>query len=245
MVLTGIYAHPDDETFSAGGTFARYAAEGARCTLFCATDGDAGKTSGVPVASKAELGALRRKELAAAAQILGIQRVEFGGHADGALGAADQEQLIGQIVHHVRRERPDVVITFGPEGAPNQHRDHKTISRAATAAFFLASRSTAYAEQLGPELAPHAASRLYYVTWPDPGREAELPVQGTPATASIDVRRFRAQELAAFHAHASQQLLRPRFEELSATDDELFALAAGAAQPSAMVDDLFAGLATG
>ena len=213
-----------------------------RCTLFCATDGDAGQTSGLHVASKAELGLVRRKELDAAARILGLHRVESAGHPDGALGAVNQEELIAQIVRHLRRERPQIVITFGPEGAPNSHRDHKVISRAATAAFFLASRSTAYAEQLRDGLKTHTPHRLYYATWPEPGPDAELQVQGVPATARIDVRKFRETELAAFHAHASQQALHQRFEELSATDEELFALAAGAVQPSAMIDDLFAGL---
>jgi len=59
------------------------------------------------------------------------------------------------------------------------------------------------------------------------------------------VRGFRAAELAAFHAHASQQMLWPRFQQTSATDEELFALAAGTPQPAAMVDDLFAGLTAG
>src|SRR6185295_1313140 len=71
--LSGIYAHPDDETFSGGGTYSKYAAAGVRCTIYCATDGDAGKTSGLEIKSKEELGAVRRKELGAAAKILGIQ----------------------------------------------------------------------------------------------------------------------------------------------------------------------------
>jgi LmbE family N-acetylglucosaminyl deacetylase len=242
MVLTGIYAHPDDETFSAGGTFAKYSGQGVRCTIFCATDGDAGKTSGLNVASKEELGALRRKELDTASRLLGIQRVESPGHPDGALPSVNQDGLIGEIVRHLRRERPDVVITFGPEGAPNTHGDHKVISRAATAAFFLSGRRTAYAEQLKGDLAPHTPARLYYVTWPEPKPDAALQVYGTPATATIDVRQFRDQELAAWKAHASQHALQPRFDELAATDEELFALAAGMPQPGRMVDDLFAGL---
>src|SRR5262245_20441053 len=242
MVLTGIYAHPDDETFSGGGTYAKYSAQGVRCTIFCATDGDAGKTSGLNVSSREELGALRRKELDAAARLLGIQRVESPGHPDGGLPSINQDGLIGEIVRHLRRERPDVVITFGPEGAPNTHQDHKVISRAATAAFFLAGRRTAYPEQLKSDLTPFAPARFYYVTWPDPKPDAALQVHGTPATATIDVRQFRDQELAAWNAHASQHALQQRFDELAATDDELFALAAGTPQPGVVVDDLFAGL---
>ena len=242
MVLSGIYAHPDDETFSAGGTYAKYAAAGARCTIFCATDGDAGKTSGLNVGSKRELGALRRKELEAAARILGIQRVESLGHPDGGLAAVNQDELIGQIVDHLRRERPLVVIGFGPEGAPNSHKDHKVMSRATTAAFFLAGRATAYPEQLRQGMLPHSAARLFYVTWPDPKPGEALQTHGMPATVKIDVRKFRDTELAAWRAHASQQALQQRFDETAATDDELFALAAGVAQPEPLIADFFAGL---
>jgi len=242
MVLTGVYAHPDDETFSGGGTYAKYAAAGVRCTIFCATDGDAGKTSGIRVASRQELGAIRRKELEAAARILGIASVESVGHPDGGLPAVNQDDLIGQIVGHLRRERPVIVITFGPEGAPNTHADHKVISRAATAAFFLAGRRAAYPDQLERGVEPHSPARLYYVTWPDPQPDSALQAQGVPATARIDVRKFRETENAAFKAHESQQMLQQRFDDVAATDDELFALAAGVAQPVTIIDDLFAGL---
>ena len=240
--LTGIYAHPDDETFSGGGTYAKYSAAGVRCTIYCATDGDAGKTSGLEINSKEELGRVRRKELGAAAKILGIQHCEMPGHPDGGLHGVDQQKLIAEIVRHIRRERPQVVLTFGPEGAPNTHPDHRVISRAATAAFWLAANPTAFPEQLQTGLTAHKVARLYYVTWPAPEAEHLHQIQGVPATAKIDVRKFREQELNAFHAHASQQALVRRFEETAASDKELFALAAGEPQPKDVVDDLFAGL---
>lgn len=240
--LSGIYAHPDDETFSGGGTYAKYAARGTRVTIFCATDGDAGKTSGLAVSSRQELGALRRQELHAAAKVLGIASVETPGHPDGGLRAVDPDALVGEIVLHLRRERPQVVVTFGPEGAPNTHPDHRVISRAATAAFFLAGNATVFADQLRDGVAAHAPSRLYYVAWPVPSADAVLRTHAVPATARIDVRRFREIENAAWRAHASQQALQQRFDETAATDDELFAFAAGLPQPRATVEDLFEGL---
>ena len=240
--LTAIYAHPDDETFSAGGTFAKYSAAGVRCTLLVATDGDAGKTSGLKVGSREELGALRREELAAAARILGIEKVERLGYPDGALGQVDQDDLIGHIVNHLRFERPDVVITFGPEGAPNQHRDHKVISRAATAAFFLSGYGMAGLSSilLGAEM--HQPSRLFYVTWADPSPVSQMLTFGPPHTAAIDVRDYRDVELRAWRAHATQQMHDKHFQESAATDDELFAFAAGTPQPREIVADLFEGL---
>jgi LmbE family N-acetylglucosaminyl deacetylase len=192
--------------------------------------------------SRAELGATRRRELTAAAKILGISTLDLRGHADGALALVDQDQLVGEIVAHIRRERPSVLITFGPEGAPNAHVDHRAISRAATAAFFLAANDSAYTDQLRDGLSSHAPARLFYATWPVPAPGAKLQLRGAPATARIDVRPFIETEWAAFRAHESQSHLRDRFQELCATDHELFALAAGAPQPTAEIDDLFAGL---
>ncbi|HEX7938031.1 MAG TPA: PIG-L family deacetylase [Gemmatimonadaceae bacterium] len=241
-ILSAVYAHPDDETFSGGGTYAKYASAGVRLTLYCATDGDAGKTSSLGPMSKEALGKARRAELAAATRILGFAAAESPGHADGGLGAMDQQALIGEIVRHLRRERPQVVVTFGPEGAPNTHPDHRVISRATTAAFFLAANPSVFAEQLRDGLKTHAPARLYYVAWPDPAPDAVLKTVSVPATARIDVRQHRARELAAWQAHVSQHALQQRFDETAATDDEFFALAAGVPQPAGMTTDLFAGL---
>jgi len=241
-VVSAIYAHPDDETFSGGGTYAKYAAAGARLTLYCATDGDAGKTSSLGPMSKEALGKIRRAELCNAATALGFAFVESAGHPDGGLSAMDQQVLIGEIVRHLRRERPQVVVTFGPEGAPNTHPDHRVISRATTAAFFLAANATMFAEQLRDGTHSHSPSRLYYVAWPPPKPDDVLRTLSVPATARIDVRKYRAPELAAWRAHVSQQALQQRFDETAATDDEYFALAAGVAQTVTVVDDLFAGL---
>ena len=74
--LTALFAHPDDETFATGGTIARYSSRRNRCSLYCATDGDAGRSSGIPVSSRAELGALRRAELHAACDVLGHRALD-------------------------------------------------------------------------------------------------------------------------------------------------------------------------
>jgi N-acetyl-1-D-myo-inositol-2-amino-2-deoxy-alpha-D-glucopyranoside deacetylase len=85
--LAAVFAHPDDETYSMGGTTFLHTRRGGEFAMYCATDGDAGHTSGLLVSS-----------------------------------------------------------------------------RTATATYFLAARATEYPEQLGPELAPPAANRPYYVT---------------------------------------------------------------------------------
>ena len=236
-----VFAHPDDETFSVGGTLVKTAAEGMGSDLFCATDGDAGKTSGMVVSSREELGAMRRSELAAAARILGIASLSTPGHADGALRDVDPERLIGEIVLFLRTRRPDVVVTFGPEGAPTAHRDHRAISRAATAAFFLAALPSEYPEHLR-EASPHRAARLYYVAWDPPPAGAELQFQSVPVTARVDVEPCLEVKRQAFFAHASQRQHQHRFEELAMKREECFALAAGVPQPRAVTSDLFEGL---
>jgi len=240
--LSALFAHPDDETFSGGGTYAKYSAAGVRCTLWCATDGDAGKSSGLSVGSRAELGRVRRAELAAAAKVLGFASVDTPGHPDGGLGAMDQQVLIGGMVAHLRRERPDVVITFGPEGAPNTHPDHRVVSRAATAAFFLAANPSVFPDSQNAEPTTCNPKRLFYVAWPPPMPDAVLRTHSVPATARIDVRAHRATELAAWREHRSQHALQQRFDETAATDEEWYALAAGVSQPAPMITDFFAGI---
>jgi LmbE family N-acetylglucosaminyl deacetylase len=233
--LSAIFAHPDDETFSIAGTVATLSRRGVECALFCATDGDAGRASGVTVGSREELGRMRRGELLEAARVVGFASVVTPGYADGALGAADQDALVGDVVRFLRERRPDVVVTFGPEGAPNLHRDHRAISRAATAAFFLASLPTAYAEQLVGGLAPHAARRLLYVSWRPPGPGEPGP-HAVPAAIRVDVSAALDAKRAAFDAHRTQHDHRPEFERLGLVGEEWFALASGEPLPAGARD---------
>ena len=242
--LAAVFAHPDDETFAMGGTIALHAGRGDPFALYCATDGGAGRSSGLAAASPAELGALRRQELADALRVLGAPTaVVAGGHPDGRLPEVDADALVGEIVRFLRAARPTVVVTFGPEGAPTGHRDHRAICRAATAAFFLAARESEYPEQLAAGLAPHAAARLYYVSWAEPAPGSPIRHQSVPATASLDTRATHEVELRAFMAHRSQRVHEDAFRRDCLTSTEDYALVAGVPQPAPLVDDLFAGLA--
>lgn len=236
-----VFAHPDDETFATGGTLAKLAAGGTRIDLFCATDGDAGKSSGIPISSRAELGALRRAELTRAAELLGIGSLSTPGHGDGVLREVDADRLIGEIVYFIRRHRPEIVLSFGPEGAPTQHRDHRAIARASTAAFFLAGLKTEYADQLR-EVEPHTPARLYYCAWDPPEVNADLKALSVPVTCRVDVTNHLERKRAAFLVHASQRQHQQRFEEVAMGPVERYALAAGVAQPRVVTEDLFEGL---
>lgn len=239
--VCALFAHPDDETFAIGGTLARYSGEGVRCSLYCATDGEAGRSSGLPVSSRAELASVRRDELNAACEVLGIATLARGGHPDGGLAAADPDTVLSEMVRLIRRERPGVVLTFGPEGAPTRHRDHQAVSRLATAAFLLAGTRTAWPEQAAEGLEPHRAGRLCYVTWVRPAAGAEFDTEGQPIDISIPVREWLPRKQRAFDAHRSQHQHRAHFEQLGLAGDEHYFVAIGAPVPRGAAD-LFAGL---
>jgi LmbE family N-acetylglucosaminyl deacetylase len=236
--LAAVFAHPDDETFATGGTLARYAEAGARVALYVATDGDAGRSSGIPFSSREELGRIRRAELLAACPVLGVQHVEHGGHPDGALAAADPDLVIGQIVAFIRRERPQVVLTFGPEGAPTGHRDHRAICRFATSAVLLAG-TAAFPEQLESGLSRHRPDRLCYVTWPMPFPGDRPAQEGQPIDIRVPVGEWQAKKLDAFFAHRTQLDHEAYFRTvaLPATEDYFVAIGLPGAG-----DDLFVGL---
>lgn len=220
-----VFAHPDDETFAVGGTIRTLADRGIPCHLYCATAGEAGRSSGIPVADRDALGALRRDELHAAGALLGLATVTFGAWPDGKLAITDPPATIGEIVLAIRTHRPSVVVTFGPEGAPTGHRDHSAISRFATAAYFLAASPTSYAEQLGGAIAPHEADELWYFTWP-PYPEGERLQRGQePIHLTVDVAAHEAIRRRAFEAHRTQRELEAQFERLANNPTESFFLA--------------------
>jgi LmbE family N-acetylglucosaminyl deacetylase len=238
--LLAAFPHPDDETFATGGALARCHRDGVSTALFTATDGEAGRTTGVPVHDRVEAGRVRRRELIAAAGTLGIDRVFTPGYPDGDLGSIPADELLEHLVTVVRDVRPGVLLTFGPEGGPTGHRDHRALSRLVTAAFFLAGNATVFAGA-GP---PWRTGRLYYLTWPGTwtGPDGKGGLAGLPATCRIRVGDLAAVKRAAFAAHRSQQHHREEFET-TVTELEDFHLAAGVPQPAPVTADFFAGLA--
>jgi LmbE family N-acetylglucosaminyl deacetylase len=138
MRILGVFAHPDDEVFVAGGTLAKYAARGAEAMVLSATRGQAGQIRDASAATRHSLGGVREQELRRACAILGVQHVVCLDHMDGALREADFDALAQQVGDVIRLFRPDVVITFGEDGAYG-HPDHVTISAATRRAFALVS----------------------------------------------------------------------------------------------------------
>ena len=148
-----VLAHPDDESLGTGGTLAKYAAEGVETYLLTATRGERGRFGDSGERPNADIvGQKREAELRAAARELGLREVTILGHPDGGLDAVDSVAAQIGIADHLRRVRPHVVITFGPEGAYG-HPDHIAISQLTTAAIVRAADRE------------FAVSKLYHIAW--------------------------------------------------------------------------------
>ncbi len=170
--LLAVLAHPDDESLGFGGTLAKYAASGVETFVLTATRGDAGRYRGLPPGDAAHpgasgLAAIRETELRAAAAALGVRELELLDYHDQQLDRADPQVIVAEIAAHIRRLRPDVVVTFGADGAYG-HPDHVAISQFATAAIVSAAQPASTGERDEPaiEAPPHTVSKLYYLAWP-------------------------------------------------------------------------------
>jgi N-acetyl-1-D-myo-inositol-2-amino-2-deoxy-alpha-D-glucopyranoside deacetylase len=178
LTLMAVFAHPDDESFGSGGSLARYGADpDVRVALVCATRGEAGEISDPMLATPERLGEVRERELRCACRELGIDALYFLDYRDsgmagtpenlepGALAMADFDQVVGKIVALIRRERPDVVVTFDETGGYG-HPDHIAIHHHTKAAFDAAADPDQYAGQLAGGLQPHQARKLYFTAIP-------------------------------------------------------------------------------
>jgi len=158
--LLAVLAHPDDESLGFGGTLAKYAAEGVEAYLVTATRGERGRFGSLGKAGDpVEVGRVREAELRAAAVVLGIREVSLLNYPDGAVDQVDAATAIRAVVSHIRRIQPDVVVTFGPEGAYG-HPDHIAISQFTTAATVCAA-DCGYPDSLPP----HRVRKLHYLAW--------------------------------------------------------------------------------
>ncbi|GAB3871615.1 N-acetyl-1-D-myo-inositol-2-amino-2-deoxy-alpha-D -glucopyranoside deacetylase [Kibdelosporangium lantanae] len=149
-----VHAHPDDESLWTGGTIARYAAAGAHVTLVTCTLGEEGEIipDGLALLAASEsdqLGGYRNGELRAACAALGVADHRYlggiGRWRDSGMAGVESnsnprafvqgslDEQTEQLLAVMRDAKPDVVVTYGPDGGYG-HPDHIRAHDVTTAA---------------------------------------------------------------------------------------------------------------
>ena len=157
LTLATVLAHPDDETFGTGGTLIRYAREGVLVHSLCLTEGEKG-WAGVDdkIIPRDLVGPTRARELAEAGRRMDLASVTCLRYPDGGLADVNGDWVVRDIVRWLRRVRPDVVITWGPDGGYG-HPDHIAAGELALRAIELAGM-----QRHEPELGAHWHAKRCY-----------------------------------------------------------------------------------
>lgn len=203
--LLGVFAHPDDESLSAGGVLARQAEAGARTGVVTATWVDDTHRAG-------ELGEALRILGAGKPRLLGYADARVPESAPGCARLVDSplQEAVHRLVGHLREFRPDVVITHDGHGGISGHPDHVHTHRITMLAVHAAGL-----EQLHPETGEAWQVRaLYSVTHPHSALAAYRDLVGHPKaahtvpdehlSASVDISRWLGCKTEAVLAHRSE-----------------------------------------
>ena len=243
LKLLCVTAHPDDEAGSFGGTLLLYRAKNVETHVICLTPGQAATHRG-NTSSDEELISVRRREFAQSCEALGVSHGEVLDFPDGALEMLPPSSVASVLVQRVRQIRPQVIITYGGEGAVTAHPDHTMAGVFATLAFHWAGRTNRFPEQLSNGLAPYRPQKLYYSTadffLPD-----RQPVLLAPPTAVIEIGEYVQDKVRAFKQHVSQAPLFDVFERNVArrgTKEMFHLIATRDVQQMKFETDLFEGV---
>lgn len=176
LSLLSVHAHPDDEASKGASTVARYKAEGVRTVLVTCTGGEEGDILNPAMDTpevRSRLPQVRADELALAASIIGYDEVVLLGYRDSgmpdteanarpeAFANADLDEAVGRLVEVIRRERPQVVLTYADDQEGYPHPDHLMVHDISVPAFRRAG-DPSWRPELGEAWAP---SKLYYSVW--------------------------------------------------------------------------------
>lgn len=181
-----IHAHPDDEASKGAPTVAKYFAEGVRTVLVCCTGGEEGDLQTpslrepgqpfhglTPEQERALLAVVRPKELEASVEAIGFTELHMLGYRDSGMAEseanknpdcfhmADIDEATGRLVALIRREKPQVILTYNDDQAGYPHPDHLRVHDISVLAFERAGDPSWYKE-LG---APWQPSKMYYTLW--------------------------------------------------------------------------------
>lgn len=232
--LLSVHAHPDDESSKGAGTVALLSDAGVRCVLVCCTGGEAGDILNPAMDNeevRADIPAVRRKELAQAAEILGYDEVLWLGYRDSGMPGTPEnahpdcfanapfDDAVARLVTILRHERPHVVITYPDVQDGYAHPDHLRVHDISIAAVRVAADSSALS-WAGPAW---DVPKLYYTMWTraravathekllELGMESPFeaswfkrPWQDHRVTTKIDTATVYPRRKAALLAHATQ-----------------------------------------
>ncbi|GAA3563882.1 N-acetyl-1-D-myo-inositol-2-amino-2-deoxy-alpha-D-glucopyranoside deacetylase [Streptomyces osmaniensis] len=270
-----VHAHPDDESINNGATMARYAAEGVRVTLVTCTLGEHGEV--IPPELRhltgTELGEHRLGELTAAMRELGVEDFRLlGGRGryedSGMMGIADNDDPASlwqadvdaaarELVEVILEVRPQVLVTYDPDGGyghPDHIQAHRVAMRAAELAVDAGWEIPKVYWNRVPRTAADAAFARLQADLPGlpfgkAATVADVPgvVADERITTVIDGTAHAAAKAAAMRAHATQiEVAEPYFvlsNELAQPlfTTEYYELVRG--EPGSRPEsDLFAGL---
>ncbi|MSQ12057.1 MAG: hypothetical protein EXR48_05140 [Dehalococcoidia bacterium] len=196
--LVVMFGHPDDESFSCGGSMAAYATRGVPVHIVCGTRGEVGEISDPALATPATLGEVREQELRRAARTMGAAEPIFLGFRDSGMHGTTENAdprclhqappavVVEKLVALIRRLRPGVIVTFDETGGYG-HPDHIAIHRHATAAFWAAARKDCFPHHFDQGLEPWQTPKLYYTAAP---RAFWQRIRDAAQQAGIELPRF-------------------------------------------------------
>jgi LmbE family N-acetylglucosaminyl deacetylase len=220
-----VVAHPGDEAFGFGGAIATAAASGAYVVVVCATRGwfdprltdkspaPGGKNRDIKLDAVTwrNLDTVREDELRRSVSVLGVRVVRMLDYAEGDLDQADFDHLVGRIVEPIRMHRPEVILSFGPDGVTGDS-DHVVLSRAVRVAYERAAEPLAYEDDLEEDQVAWRVAKLYDLVVPGDAAAAILgsrsPSDGYGSSAEptlgLELGELAQLKLAAISRHVSQ-----------------------------------------
>src|SRR5687768_9908070 len=224
QTLVTFHAHPDDEAIATGGAIAQAAKAGWRVVLVLATRGEHGEVDEGFLSPGETLGERREEETAAAAEILGIERVAYLDYVDsgmegtpendapGSFWSADIEEAAARLAEILRDEDAEVLTVYDDNGVYG-HPDHIQVHRVGVRAAELARTPRVYEATINNdairEVMKVRLEEALAAGIEPPGDigdpdEFQIGVPASRVTTTVDVREFVDLKRTALAAHASQ-----------------------------------------
>jgi LmbE family N-acetylglucosaminyl deacetylase len=218
------HAHPDDESIATGGVIAQAAKAGWRVVLVLATKGELGEVAEGFLSPGETLADRREQETARAAEILGIERVEYLGYLDsgmagtpendepGSFWTADVDEAAERLARILREEDAELLTIYDDNGVYG-HPDHIQVHRVGMRAAELAGTPRVYEATINTDairdimrerLDEARAAGIEAPGGIDEPEEFNIGVPAARVTTTVDVREFIGLKRTALAAHASQ-----------------------------------------